>query len=76
MTILLLAEYDNAGIKDATARALTASMALGDDVHLLVAGKNCAAAAAAGAKLAGVARVLHAEADSLAHHLRDRKSVV
>jgi len=71
VTILLLAEYDNAGIKDATARALTASMALGDDVHLLVAGKNCAAAAAAGAKLAGVARVLHAEADSLAHHLSE-----
>jgi electron transfer flavoprotein alpha subunit len=71
VTTLLLAEYDNTGIKDATARALTASVALGGDVHLLVAGKDCAAAAVAGAGLAGIAKVLHAEADSLAHHLSE-----
>jgi electron transfer flavoprotein alpha subunit len=69
MTTLLLAEHDNASIKDATARALTAAQALGADVHILVAGKDCAGAADAAAKLAGVAKVLRANGDGLAHQL-------
>jgi electron transfer flavoprotein alpha subunit len=69
MTTLLLAEHDNASIKDATARALTAAQALGADVHILVAGKDCAGAADAAAKLAGVAKVLRADGDGLAHQL-------
>ena len=69
MTTLLLAEHDNASLKEATARALTAATALGSEVHVLVAGKDCAGAAAGAAKLAGVARVLHADADALAHQL-------
>src|SRR6185503_19030963 len=55
MTTLLLAEHDNASIKDATAKALTAAKALGGDVHILVAGKDCKGAADAAAKLDGVA---------------------
>jgi electron transfer flavoprotein alpha subunit len=66
---LLLAEHDNASIKDATARALTAAQALGADVHILVAGKDCTGAADAAAKLAGVAKVLRADGDGLAHQL-------
>jgi electron transfer flavoprotein alpha subunit len=69
MTTLLLAEHDNASVKEATARALTAALALGGDVHVLVAGKDNATAADAAAKLAGVAKVLRADGDSLAHQL-------
>ena len=48
MTTLLIADHDNATLKDATAKALTAANALGEDVHILVAGKDCGAAAASG----------------------------
>ena len=51
MTTLLMAEHDNASIKDATNKALTAAVALGGDVHVLVAGENAKAAADAAAKL-------------------------
>jgi len=71
VTTLLIAEHDNATLKDATARALTAALALGGDVHVLVAGKDCAPAADAAARLAGVAKVLHAEGDALAHQLAE-----
>ena len=54
MTTLLVAEHDNKSLKDATAKALTASVALGQPVHVLVAGKNCKAAADAAAQFAGV----------------------
>jgi len=71
VTTLLIAEHDNATLKEATARALTAATALGGDVHVLVAGKDCAPAAAAAAGLAGVAKVLHADGDALAHQLAE-----
>ncbi len=71
MTTLLLAEHDNATLRDATARALTAATALGGEVHVLVAGKDCGAAADAAAKLTGVARVLRADAEELAHQLAE-----
>ncbi len=58
MTTLLIAEHDNKSIKDATNKALTAAKALGADVHVLVAGKDCKAAADAAAKLDGVKKVL------------------
>ena len=71
MTTLLLAEHDNASIKDATAKALTAAKALGGDVHILVAGKDCKGAADAAAKLDGVAKVLVADAAAYAHMLAE-----
>ena len=61
MTTLLIAEHDNASIKDSTNKALTAATALGADVHVLVAGENAKAAADAAAKLAGVKKVLLAD---------------
>ena len=76
MTTLLLAEHDNNTIKESTARALTAAVALGGDVHMLVAGKDSAGAAAAAAKLAGVAKVLHADGDLLAHQLSEPLSAL
>ena len=71
MTTLLIAEHDNATVKDATAKALTAAKALGGDVHVLVAGENCRAAADAAAKLDGVAKVLIADAAPYAHQLAE-----
>jgi electron transfer flavoprotein alpha subunit len=71
MTALLLAEHDNKVLKDATAKALTAAKALGGDVHILVAGKDCRAAAESAAKLAGVAKVLLADAGAYEHMLAE-----
>jgi len=61
MTTLLIAEHDNASIKDSTNKALTAATALGGDVHVLVAGENAKSAADAAAKLSGVKKVLLAD---------------
>ncbi|MBS0533958.1 MAG: FAD-binding protein [Proteobacteria bacterium] len=71
MTTLLLAEHDNKSIKDATNKALTAAKALGGDVHVLVAGKDCKAAADAAAKLDGVAKVLVADGAAYEHQLAE-----
>ncbi|HUL08242.1 MAG TPA: FAD-binding protein [Candidatus Acidoferrum sp.] len=58
MAILLLAEHDNAAIKPATLNAITAAGKIGGEVHLLIAGQNAKAAAEAGAKIPGIAKVL------------------
>ena len=71
MSVLVIAEHDNASIKGATLNTVTAAAACGGDVHVLVAGHNAAAAAAAAAQIAGVAKVLHADADGLAHGLAE-----
>jgi len=71
MTALLLAEHDNKTLKDATHKALTAAKALGGDVHVLVAGKDARAVADAAAKLAGVAKVLLADAPAYEHMLAE-----
>ena len=52
MAVLLIAEHDNASIKDATHKALTAAAQMGGDVHVLVAGHNAGGAAAAAAQVA------------------------
>src|SRR5436309_1212579 len=71
MTTLLLAEHDNKTLKDATAKALSAARALGADVHVLVAGKDCRAVADAAAKLGGVNKVLLADAAGYEHMLAE-----
>ncbi|MBB4264147.1 electron transfer flavoprotein subunit alpha/FixB family protein [Bradyrhizobium sp. CIR3A] len=71
MTTLLIAEHDNASLKDATNKALTAASALGADVEVLVAGQNAKAAADAAAKLAGVKKVLLADGELYAHDLAE-----
>ena len=71
MTALVIAEHDNNSLKGATLNAITAAVACGGDVHVLVAGHNAGAAAEAAAKVAGVAKVLHADAESLAHGLAE-----
>ncbi|OWV87533.1 electron transfer flavoprotein subunit beta [Rhizobium sp. R635] len=71
MTILLLADHDNASLSDQTAKALTAASQIGGDIHILVAGKGARAAADAAAKLSGVSKVLLAESDELANNLAE-----
>lgn len=65
MTSLVIAEHDNAALKDATHRAITAASAVSAPVHVLVAGKGCAGVAEAAAKIAGVEKVLLADAPHL-----------
>src|SRR6201987_4930714 len=71
MTTLLIAEHDNASLKDATNKALTAAGQLGADVDVLVARQNAKGAAEAAAKLSGVKKVLLAEGDAYAHDLAE-----
>ena len=71
MTVLVIAEHDNASIKGATLNTVTAAAACGGDVHILVAGHNAGAAAQAAAQIAGVAKVIHADAAGLEHGLAE-----
>ena len=71
MTSLVIAEHDNASIKPATLNTVTAAAQCGGDVHVLVAGHNAGAAAAAAAQIAGVAKVIHADEAGLAHGLAE-----
>jgi electron transfer flavoprotein alpha subunit len=61
MSILVIAEHDNASLKAATLNVVTAASKIGGDVHVLVAGSNCGAVADAAAKIAGVSKVLVAD---------------
>jgi len=72
MTSLVIAEHDNHSIKPATLNTVTAALACGKEVHVLVAGKDATAAAQAAAQIAGVAKVLHADADGFAHGLAEQ----
>ncbi len=71
MPTLILAEHTNHALSQATAKALSAAIALGGEIHVLVAGSDCQPAAEAAAKLAGVAKVLIADAPHLAHGLAE-----
>ncbi|HMS06967.1 MAG TPA: electron transfer flavoprotein subunit alpha/FixB family protein, partial [Burkholderiaceae bacterium] len=71
MTALVIAEHDNTAVKSATLNTVTAAAACGGDVHVLVAGYQAGAAAEAAAKIAGVAKVLHADGEQLAHGLAE-----
>ncbi|WP_423681090.1 electron transfer flavoprotein subunit alpha/FixB family protein [Undibacterium sp. WLHG33] len=71
MTTLVIAEHDNAGLKGSTLNTVTAAIQCGGDVHVLVAGSNAGAAAAAAAQIAGVSKVLHADAAHFADGLAE-----
>ena len=70
MSVLVYAEHDNASLKDATLAVVTAAAKLGE-VHVLVAGSACGAAADAAAKIAGVAKVLNADDAAYAAQLAE-----
>jgi electron transfer flavoprotein alpha subunit len=71
MAVLVIAEHDNASIKGATLNTVTAAAQCGGDVHVLVAGHNAGAAAAAAAQIAGVSKVIHVEGEHFAHGLAE-----
>ena len=71
MAALVIAEHDNATVKGATLNTVTAALACGGEVHVLIAGADAAAAAQAAAQIAGVAKVLHADAPGLNHGLAE-----
>ena len=71
MSVLVIAEHDHATIKGATLNTITAALACGGEVHVLVAGHNAAAAAQAAAQITGVAQVLHADAPGFEHGLAE-----
>jgi len=66
MTILVIAEHDNATLQPAVLNTVTAAQRIGGDVHVLVAGSNATAAAKAAAAIAGVSKVLHVDAPHFA----------
>lgn len=67
MTVLVIAEHDNAGLKGATLSLVVAAKKLSDTVDILVAGTGCGAAGEAAAKVAGVTKVLVTDDAKLAH---------
>ena len=71
MAALVIAEHDNASVKGATLNTVTAALQCGGEVHVLIAGANAAGAAQAAARIAGVAKVLHADAPGLNHGLAE-----
>lgn len=71
MAILLLAEHDNNNLSDQTAKALTAALAIGGDIDVLVAGHNAKAAADAAAALKGIRKVLLADNAALENQLAE-----
>ena len=71
MAALVIAEHDNGTVRPATLNTVTAALACSSEVHVLVAGADAGAAAAAAAQIAGVAKVLHADAPGLNHGLAE-----
>lgn len=71
MSILVIAEHDNAHLKGATLNTVAAAAAIGGEIHVLVAGAGCAAVADAAAKVAGVSKVLVADAPAYQHALAE-----
>ena len=71
MTALVIAEHDNASLKGATFNTVAAAAQCGGDVHVLIAGHNAGAVAAAAAQIAGVSKVIHADAPGFEHGLAE-----
>ncbi len=71
MAVLILAKHDNESLNDATAKTVTAAKAMGGDITMLVAGKDCGGVAEAAAKLDGVKKVVHVEGDAYGHRLAE-----
>jgi len=71
MSILVIAEHDNKELKAATLNTVGAASQLGGEIHVLVAGTDCGAVAEAAAKVAGVSKVLKADAPELGHEIAE-----
>jgi len=71
MTVLVIAEHDNTTLNPATFSIVAGAAKLGGELHILVAGKNCAAAAQAASKITGVAKIIHAHDHAYANGLAE-----
>lgn len=71
MSVLVIAEHDNSTVKGATLNTVTAASKIGGDIHVLVVGEGCSGAADAAAKIAGVSKVLVADAPHYNHELAE-----
>src|SRR5258708_3540233 len=71
MAVLVVAEHDNKAVRKATLNAVAAAQRLGSEIHVLIAGHEAGAAAEAAARVAGVAKVLHADAPQLRDFLAE-----
>jgi electron transfer flavoprotein alpha subunit len=76
MSILLVAEHDNAVIESVTLNTVAAASAIGGDIDILVAGSNCGGAAEAAAKIAGISKVLVADNVAYEHQLAENMSLL
>ncbi|OYW33520.1 MAG: electron transfer flavoprotein subunit alpha [Methyloversatilis sp. 12-65-5] len=76
MNILVIAEHDNAALRPATLNTIAAAAKIGGDITVLVAGRGCAAAASAAAAVAGVTKVLTADAPQFEHALAEDVAVL
>ncbi len=76
MSILVVAEHDNASIKGATLNTVAAAQKIGGDITILVAGQGVGPAADAAAKIAGVSKVLVADNAAYAHQLAENMALL
>lgn len=76
MSILVVAEHDNASVKSVTLNTVAAASAIGGDITVLVAGSNCGGAADAAAKIAGVSKVLVADNAAYEHQLAENMGLL
>ena len=76
MAVLVLAEHDNKSLKKATLNTVAAAQKLGSEIHVLVAGHNAGEAAKAAAQIAGVNKVLHADAPHLGEFLAENMAAL
>lgn len=71
MTTLLISEHDNNSLAEANKKAMSAALKIGEDVHVLVAGKDCAKVAEEVSKIEGVSKVLLCDDDIYQNHLAE-----
>jgi electron transfer flavoprotein alpha subunit len=76
MAVLVVAEHDNASLRKATLHAIAAAQKIGGELHVLVAGQQAQAAAKQAAQVAGVAKVLHADAPHLGEFLAENTAAL
>lgn len=76
MSILIIAEHDNASLKSSTLSTVAAASAIGGDIHILVAGSGCAAAATEASAVSGVAKVIVADNAAYEHQLAENISAL
>lgn len=76
MSVLIIAEHDNLSLKPGMLQTVSAAQMMSADLHMLVAGENCASVASQAAQIAGVGKILHCDAPAYAHSSAENLSVL